>query len=239
MNIRTSSQDLYVDTFSQELKLAVKQGFEKIEADTETHIRVSNLGGKCTISIHGVIEQAEKARVQVLVFLDNMASVAITNPTFVMIASFLIQLCVTNNRLVCARTLWICPTTYIAWCVARSDATCNPLAKRQLPIFIFLLYFFPWQTRIEHRQLKSLLPYILPEIQSELLEPRTCSPSCHSKRYHKQCLIGFFGICCCYYFFLLFSNYGNLKTTIGQLHVSQGFHPASTQNRLDAIAETG
>jgi hypothetical protein len=103
----------------------VQQGIEKIEADTDTHIRASSLGGKCTLSIHGVIEQAEKARVQVLVFLDNMASVAITNGTFVMIASFLIQVCVTNNRLGCARTLSICPTTYIAWCVERNDTIYN------------------------------------------------------------------------------------------------------------------
>lgn len=52
----------------------MQKGFEKIEMDTETHIRTTNVAGKSIISIHGVIEQAEKARVLVLVFLDNMAS---------------------------------------------------------------------------------------------------------------------------------------------------------------------
>jgi hypothetical protein len=77
--IRTSSQDIFTDTASTKLKPNVQKSLDKIEGETSTRISATNMGSKSIISIHGVIERAEKARVQVLVFLDNLASVAITN----------------------------------------------------------------------------------------------------------------------------------------------------------------
>ncbi|KAG2184834.1 hypothetical protein INT43_000747 [Umbelopsis isabellina] len=79
--IRTSSQDIFTDTSSTKLKPNVQKGLENIEGETSTRISATNMGSKSIISIHGVIEQAEKARVQVLVFLDNLASVKLRTDT--------------------------------------------------------------------------------------------------------------------------------------------------------------